>query len=131
VPEARVNEYELLRVNTKSRLTVPMEGLDGADVEDPSFDLVDGSKWRARGHGAQLAWARAASMTSVTAWGWEIMITCEPSTSVMVAPARWAWARTASVPAALSLVATTAQHGSFFHAGGPDLSEKPSSDTGR
>jgi hypothetical protein len=70
-------------------------------------------------------------MTSATAWGWEIMITCEPSTSVKVAPARWAWARTTSVPAALSPVATTAQDGSFFHAGAPDLSEKPSSDTGR
>jgi quercetin dioxygenase-like cupin family protein len=35
------------------------------------------------------ATARAAvTMTSVTAWGWEIMITCEPSTSVMWAPAR-------------------------------------------
>jgi hypothetical protein len=30
----------------------------------------------------------AVTMTSVTAWGWEIMITCEPSTSVMSAPAR-------------------------------------------
>ena len=35
------------------------------------------------------ATARAAvTMTSVTAWGWEIMITCEPSTSVTWAPAR-------------------------------------------
>jgi len=35
------------------------------------------------------ATARAAvRMTSVTACGWEIMITCEPSTSVMSAPAR-------------------------------------------
>jgi hypothetical protein len=30
----------------------------------------------------------AVTMTSVTACGWEIMITCEPSTSVMSAPAR-------------------------------------------
>jgi hypothetical protein len=29
-------------------------------------------------------------MTSVTASGWEIMITWEPSISVIVAPARWA-----------------------------------------
>jgi hypothetical protein len=50
------------------------------------------------------------------------MITCEPSTSMMSAPARWASARTRSAPAALSPVATTAQDGSFFQAGGPDAS---------
>ena len=33
-------------------------------------------------------------MWSVTACGREIMITCEPSTSMMSAPARWASART-------------------------------------
>ena len=33
------------------------------------------------------AWA-AFTMWSVTACGWEIMITCEPSTSAMSAPAR-------------------------------------------
>jgi hypothetical protein len=37
----------------------------------------------------ELATALAAvTMTSVTACGWEIMIRCEPSTSVMWAPAR-------------------------------------------
>jgi hypothetical protein len=59
-------------------------------------------------------------MWSVTVCGWEIMITCEPSTSMMSAPARWASARTRSAPAALSPVATTAQDGSFFQAAGPD-----------
>jgi len=39
------------------------------------------------------------------------MITCDPSTSVIAAPARSAWARTTSVPAARSLVADiTAAH---------------------
>jgi hypothetical protein len=42
--------------------------------------------------------------TSVTASGCETMITWEPSTSVMVAPARSAIERTTSVPAALSRV---------------------------
>ena len=55
-------------------------------------------------------------MTSVTACGWEIMITCEPSISVMSAWARWAIDRTRSAPAALSPVATTAQDGSFRQA---------------
>ena len=59
------------------------------------------------------------------------MITCEPSTSVMVAPARSAIERTTSVPAALSPVATTAQDGRRFHAGGPFGSEKASSAIGR
>ena len=61
-------------------------------------------------------------MWSVTACGWEIMITCEPSTSTMSAPDRWAMDRTMSLPAALSPVATTAQDGSFFQAGGPQTS---------
>jgi hypothetical protein len=33
---------------------------------------------------------RACWTTSATTPGWEIMITCDPSTSVVVAPARWA-----------------------------------------
>ncbi len=37
---------------------------------------------------SQATSAIADSMTSVTACGREIMITCEPSSSVMVAPAR-------------------------------------------
>jgi hypothetical protein len=61
-------------------------------------------------------------MWSVTVCGWEIMITCEPSTSTMSALARWACDRTTSAPAALSPAATTAQDGSFFQAGDPDTS---------
>lgn len=57
-------------------------------------------------------------MTSVTIWGWDIMITCEPSTSVISAWARCAIERITSAPAALSPVATTAQAGSAFQAGG-------------
>ena len=56
-------------------------------------------------------------MTFVTASGCEIMITWEPSISVIVAPARSAIERTTSVPAALSAVATTAHDGRCFHAG--------------
>ena len=48
-------------------------------------------------------------ITSVTAWGWEIMITCEPSSSVIVAPARSAIEWMTSVPAAVSADATAAQ----------------------
>jgi hypothetical protein len=70
-------------------------------------------------------------MWSVTACGWEIMITCEPSTSMMSAPARWASARTRSAPAALSPVATTAQDGSFFQAAGPDTSLNAAAAIGR
>src|SRR5206468_2863837 len=59
------------------------------------------------------------------------MITCEPSASVMVAPARSAMERITSVPAALSPVATTAQAGEDFQAGGPDGCENANSATGR
>ncbi|HEX7269364.1 MAG TPA: hypothetical protein VF256_18345 [Streptosporangiaceae bacterium] len=45
--------------------------------------------------------------------------------------ARWAMERTTSEPAALSPVATTAQAGSFFHAGGPLVSLKEAAATGR
>src|SRR4029450_1844759 len=75
--------------------------------------------------------AAAVSITSATASGREIMITCEPSTSVIVAPARSAIDRTTSVPAALSGDASTVQDGSDFQAGGPDGSVKASSETGR
>jgi hypothetical protein len=44
---------------------------------------------------------------------------------------RWACDRTMSVPAALSPVATTAQDGSFFQAGGPDASVNAASAAGR
>ena len=70
-------------------------------------------------------------ITSVTVCGWEIMITCDPATSVIVAPARCACARTTSVPAALSSVATTAHDGMLRHAGRPFGSENARSETGR
>ena len=69
-------------------------------------------------------------MTSVTALGWEIMITCEPSTFVIVAPARSAIERTTSVPAALSPTATTAHDRNFFQAGVPLGSVKASAAAG-
>jgi hypothetical protein len=59
------------------------------------------------------------------------MITCDPSTSVMVEPARSAIERTTSAPAALSPVATTVQEGRCSQAGGPDGSENADSATGR
>jgi hypothetical protein len=75
--------------------------------------------------------ARASMITPVTASGCEIMITCEPSTSVTRAPARSAIDRTRSVPAALSDKATTAHDGRSFHAGAPDGSVNASSARGR
>src|ERR1700761_3645291 len=77
-----------------------------------------------------VAWA-AFTMWSVTACGWENMITCEDSTSTMSAPARRAIERTRSAPAALSPVATTAQDGSFLQAGGPEASLNAAAATGR
>src|SRR6516162_133139 len=53
---------------------------------------------------------------SATASGCETMITCDPSSSVIFAPARTACERTRSVPMALSPDATTAQEGRCFHA---------------
>ena len=67
----------------------------------------------------------------MTACGWEIMITCEPSTSVMVAPVRCAIERTRSAPAALSPVATTAQDGKLRQAGGPVVSLNAAAAMGR
>jgi hypothetical protein len=58
-------------------------------------------------------------MTSLTASGWEIMMTCEPSISVILAPARWAMDRTTSAPAALSAAPTAARDGWSFQAGCP------------
>src|SRR4029453_18870991 len=54
---------------------------------------------------------------SATASGWETMITCEPSSSVIVAPARSAIERVRSAPAALSPLETTARAGRVFQAG--------------
>jgi hypothetical protein len=59
------------------------------------------------------------------------MITCELSTSVMVAPARCASERMTSVPAALSPVATTAHEGNLLQAGDHAGSEKANSAMGR
>ena len=67
--------------------------------------------WTLLADRAGLTAAAASRITSVTASGCEIMITWEPSTSVILAPARSAIERTTSVPAALSPVATTAQDG--------------------
>src|SRR6476469_3928103 len=78
------------------------------------------------------ATTRAAfRMCSLTTSGLEIMITCEPSTSTISAPARRACARTTSAPAVLSPVATTAQDGNFLQAGGPDASLNAAAATGR
>jgi len=55
------------------------------------------------------------------------MITWEPSTSVMAAPARSACERMTSVPAALSPVATTVHDGRCFQAGCPEASENAAS----
>src|SRR5262245_64402848 len=70
-------------------------------------------------------------MTSATTSGCEIITTCDASTSVIFAPARFAIDITASAPTALSPVATTAQDGYFFQAGGPVGSPKPDAATGR
>src|SRR5207344_3012011 len=105
--------------------------VDVADVQEAGVDLRDRAERRV-GCGRHDATAATASrITSVTAWGCEIMITCEPSTSVMVAPARSAIERVTSAPAALSPVATTAHEGRFFHAGVPFGSENADSATGR
>jgi hypothetical protein len=75
--------------------------------------------------------AAAVRITSATTSGWETITTCEASTSVIVAPARSAIERITSVPAALSAVATTAQDGVDFQAGGPAGCEKAPSAAGR
>src|SRR5258706_6796823 len=75
--------------------------------------------------------ATARRITSATTCGCEIMITWEPSTSVIVAPARWAMERMTSLPAALSPLATTAQVGKVFQAGASDGPENANSATGR
>jgi hypothetical protein len=59
------------------------------------------------------------------------MITCEPSSSVIVAPARSAIERVRSAPAALSPFETTAHDGRFFQAGGPFGSANAASAIGR
>src|SRR4029077_1182511 len=98
-------------VQEDHRLTARRTHLRVAHVQQSRLHLLDGRKGHlGPSHGAhRAAPARAASrITSVTAFGWETMIRWEPSTSTMFAPARCAMDRTMSVPAALSLVATTA-----------------------
>src|SRR6478609_10823788 len=79
----------------------------------------------------QLTDFSALRITSVTACGCEIMITCEPSISRSSAPARLAIESRTSEPAALSPVATTAQDGNVFQAGTPDFSSNADAATGR
>ena len=67
----------------------------------------------------------------MTASGWEIMITWEPSISVILAPARCAIDRTTSAPAALSAVPIAAQDGRSFQAGWPVSSPKMLAAMGR
>src|SRR5215213_11510227 len=81
-----------------------------------------------------ISWETAASavmIVSATTCGCDIMITWEPSTSVIVAPARSAIERTASVPITLSPLATTVQDGSFFQAGTPVGSSNGNAERGR
>src|SRR5215212_6943585 len=81
-----------------------------------------------------ISWETAASavrITSTTTCGCDIIITWEPSTSVIVAPARSAMERTASVPITLSPLATTAQDGRFFQAGTPVGSSNGNAGRGR
>src|SRR5215472_4149613 len=75
--------------------------------------------------------ATALRITSVTACGCEIMMACEPLSSVTCAPARRAIERTMSVPAPTSSVATTAQEGSVFQAIGPEVSANAAPAIGR
>src|SRR6266536_1960311 len=133
-------------VQQHDRRTVGGAGLGVANIQDAGIDLLQGdercvhprcvSAHRRLLVGEEVASAQLRAWTAfrirlVTACGWETMITCEPSTSTMSAPARWAMERTTSLPAALSPVATTAQDGSVFQAGGPDASVKAEAATGR
>src|SRR6476659_1438761 len=79
----------------------------------------------------QLTAATAARITSATACGWEIITTCDASTSVTWAPLRAAIALAPVGPIALSAVPTTAQDGSVFHAGFVVGSPNPTSAAGR
>ena len=53
-------------------------------------------------------------------WGCDTIETCEPATSVIVAPARSAMRRCVSGGITRSSVPTTAQLGKVFHAAAPD-----------
>src|SRR6478752_1847526 len=104
-----------------------MHRAGGGVVDDGETDIHDEHLIPARQRLARTA----SRMTSATALGCDIMITCEPSTSVSLALARWAMERTTSAPAAVSLAATTAQLETVFQAGAPDGSVNAASATGR
>ena len=55
-------------------------------------------------------------MASIAAWGWDTIDTCDPATSVIVAPARPAMLRCVSGGMTRSSVPITAQLGMFFQA---------------
>jgi hypothetical protein len=57
---------------------------------------------------------------SPAASGWDTNETCEAATSTIVAFARSAMNRCSAGGIALSSVPSRYQHGSVFHAGGPD-----------
>src|ERR671911_3132233 len=62
----------------------------------------------------------ACRMSWVAASGWDRNETCEAATSTIVALARSAMNRWSAGGIALSWVPSRYQHGSVFHAGGPD-----------
>jgi hypothetical protein len=64
--------------------------------------------------------ADAARIASIVACGWDTIDTCEPATSVIVAPARSAIRRCVAGGMTRSSVPRTAQLGSDFHPGAPD-----------
>jgi hypothetical protein len=65
-------------------------------------------------------------MSWVAASGWDTNETCEAGTSTIVAFARSAMNRWSAGGIALSSVPSRHQHGSVFHAGGPDGAAKAS-----
>src|SRR5215217_7575613 len=78
----------------------------------------------ARGSPAH-GWLRLVASTAwrmswVAASGWDTNETCEAATSTIVALARSAMNRWSAGGIALSWVPSRYQHGSVFHAGGPD-----------
>ena len=111
-------------------------------VNKLQLSYVSGNVWNRSAHPArllraafrlgrgQLTAATAARITSATTCGWEIMTTCDASTSVTWAPLRAAIALAPVGPIALSAVPTTAQDGSVFHAGFVVGSPNPTSAAG-
>jgi hypothetical protein len=62
----------------------------------------------------------AARIASIVTCGLDTIDTCEPATSVIVAPARSAMCRCVAAGMTRSSVPTTAQLGRDFHPGVPD-----------